>query len=98
VEGLKAADPRHRPLDPEVVALDPLLQVLGDVMQRFLRQEPLFRGGRNHAVILPMSGKKLRSITAGTRSMDAVFDVSMSSGAPAAKSFTSRWLPESSSS
>jgi hypothetical protein len=28
-EGLKAADPRHRPLDPEMVALDPLLQVLG---------------------------------------------------------------------
>ena len=37
VEGLKAADPRHRPLDPEVIALDPLLQVLGDVMERFLR-------------------------------------------------------------
>src|SRR5690348_9041591 len=30
VEGLKAADPRHRPLDPEMVALDPLLQVLAD--------------------------------------------------------------------
>ncbi len=27
-EGLKAANPRHGPLDPEVVALDPLLQVL----------------------------------------------------------------------
>ena len=25
VEGLKAADPRHGPLNPEVVALDPLL-------------------------------------------------------------------------
>src|SRR5215212_7710632 len=32
VEGLEAADPRHGSLDPEVVALDPLLQVLGDVM------------------------------------------------------------------
>src|SRR4051794_16422901 len=32
VEGLKAANPRHRPLDSEVIALDPLLQVLGDVM------------------------------------------------------------------
>src|SRR4051795_1511467 len=32
VEGLQAAHPRHGPLDPEVVALDPLLQVLGDVM------------------------------------------------------------------
>src|SRR5215212_6522619 len=37
-EGLKAADPRHRPLDPEVIALDPLLQVLADVMQRIVRQ------------------------------------------------------------
>src|SRR3954454_16119112 len=27
-EGLKAADPWHRPLDPKVVTLDPLLQVL----------------------------------------------------------------------
>ena len=44
VEGLKAADPRHRPLDPEVIALDPLLQVLGDVMERILRQEPVFPG------------------------------------------------------
>src|SRR5689334_3885700 len=34
VEGLEAADPRHRPLDPEMIAFDPLLQVLGDVMQR----------------------------------------------------------------
>src|SRR4051794_12857784 len=34
VEGLKAANPRHGPLDPEVIALDPLLQVLGHVMDR----------------------------------------------------------------
>jgi hypothetical protein len=33
-EGLKAADPRHVLLHPEVVALDPLLQVLGDVVDR----------------------------------------------------------------
>ena len=32
VEGLKAANPRHGSLDPEIVALDPLLQVLSDVM------------------------------------------------------------------
>src|SRR3954464_12428088 len=32
VEGLKAANPRQGPLDPEVVALDPLLQVLGHVV------------------------------------------------------------------
>src|SRR5690349_15580896 len=31
-EGLKAANPRHRPLDPEVMALYSLLQVLADVM------------------------------------------------------------------
>ena len=30
-----------------MVALDPLLQVLGDVMQRIFRQEPLFPGGRD---------------------------------------------------
>src|SRR4051812_26340339 len=47
MEGLKAADPRYRPLDPEVVAFDPLLQVLADVMQRILRQEPVFPGGRD---------------------------------------------------
>src|SRR3954465_1589295 len=37
VEGLQAAHPRHGPLDPEVVALDPLLQVLGDVVDRRAR-------------------------------------------------------------
>src|SRR3954447_25225052 len=47
VEGLKTADPRHRPLDPKMIALDPLLQVLGDVMQRVSRQEPLFPGCGN---------------------------------------------------
>jgi len=36
---LKAADPRHRPLDSEMIALDPLLQVLGDVMKRILWQK-----------------------------------------------------------
>jgi hypothetical protein len=44
VEGLEAADPRHGPLDPEVVALDPLLQVLGHVVDRGARQEPGFPG------------------------------------------------------
>src|SRR4051794_26435538 len=34
VEGLKAADPRHGPLDPEMVTLNPLLQVLGHAMHR----------------------------------------------------------------
>ena len=45
MKGLKAANPRHRSLDPEMITLDPLLQVLGDVMQRFSRQEPVFPGG-----------------------------------------------------
>src|SRR3954452_9282216 len=34
VEGLEAAHPRHGLLDPEVITLDPLLQVLADVMHR----------------------------------------------------------------
>src|SRR3954465_12441029 len=44
VEGLQAAHPRHGPLDPEVVALDPLLQVLGHVVDRRARQEPVLLG------------------------------------------------------
>jgi hypothetical protein len=47
VEGLKAADPRHRSLNPEMFALDPLLQVLGDIVERVLWQEPVFPGGRD---------------------------------------------------
>src|SRR4051794_24525319 len=48
VEGLEAADPRHGPLDPEVVTLDPLLQMFGDVMHRGARQQagfPALRDG-----------------------------------------------------
>jgi len=45
---------------------------------------------RNRPVILPISGRRSRSITAGTHSMGAAFAVSMSSGAPAAMSFMSR--------
>src|SRR3712207_7777283 len=41
-EDLEAADPRHGPLDPEVIALDPLLEMFGDVMHRRARQEPVF--------------------------------------------------------
>src|SRR3954466_7443120 len=47
VEGLKAAHPRHGPLDPEVVTFDALLQVLGHVMDRGARQEPVFSGRRD---------------------------------------------------
>src|SRR5215211_9059709 len=43
-EGLKAPDPGHVLLDPEVVALDPLLQVLGDVVDRSACQEAGFPG------------------------------------------------------
>ena len=51
----------------------------------------------NHAVILPISGKRSRSITAGTRCMGAGFGVSIASGAPAARLSMSRWRPASSS-
>src|SRR3954470_24734979 len=47
VEGLEAAHPRHGPLDPEVIALDPLLEMFGDVMHRRARQEPIFPGCRD---------------------------------------------------
>jgi hypothetical protein len=30
-----------------MIALDPLLQMLGDVMQRLVRQQPVFPGGRD---------------------------------------------------
>src|SRR5215218_6092031 len=53
VEGLKPADPRHGSLHPEVVALDPLLQVLGDVMHRRARQEPVFPGCRDRGWVGP---------------------------------------------
>src|SRR3954466_9615453 len=44
VEGLEAAHPRHGPLDPEVIALDPLLEMFGDVMRRRARQQAVFLG------------------------------------------------------
>src|SRR3954463_8225980 len=58
-------------------------------------EQPRSASQGNHAVILPMSGKRSRFTTAGTLCTDAVFDVSTSSGAPAVKSFTSRWHPVS---
>ena len=42
MEGLEAANPGHGSLDPEVVALDPLLQVLGDIVQGSAGQEASF--------------------------------------------------------
>src|SRR5829696_5517784 len=53
VEGLEAAHPRHGPLDPEVVALDPLLEMFGDVMDRGARQEPLLPGCRDGGWVGP---------------------------------------------
>jgi hypothetical protein len=45
----------------------------------------------NRPVILPMSGRRSRSIIAGTHSKGAAFGANMLSGAPAATSFMSRW-------
>ena len=53
VEGLEAAHPRHGPLDPEVIALNPLLQVLGDVVDRHTRQEPVFPSRRESGWVGP---------------------------------------------
>jgi hypothetical protein len=41
------ADPWHGPFHPEVVTLDPLLQVFRDAVERILRQEPVFPGRRD---------------------------------------------------
>src|SRR5215217_4017516 len=51
VEGLEAPDPRHGPLDPDVVALDPLLQVLGDIVDRRARQQAGFPALRDRGRI-----------------------------------------------
>ena len=56
-------------------------------------EQVVLAADRNRPVILPMSGTRSRSIIAGTRSMGAAFGASMSSSAPAARSFTSRWRP-----
>lgn len=45
---------------------------------------------RSRVVILPMSGRTLRSASAGTRSMAGGFAASMPSGAPTAMLFTSK--------
>jgi len=47
----------------------------------------------NRPVILPISGRRSKSIIDGTHSMGAAFAANMSSGAPVAISFTSRWRP-----
>src|SRR3954466_4711798 len=55
VEGLEAANPRHGPLDPEVVTLDALPQVLGHVVHRGARQEPILLGCRDGGWVGPRS-------------------------------------------
>src|SRR3954452_20208512 len=53
VEGLEAADPRHGLLDPGVIALDALLQVLGHVMHRRARQQAGFPALRDRGWVGP---------------------------------------------
>src|SRR5208337_3556740 len=48
---------------------------------------------RHCAVILPMSGRKSKFVTDGTRFMGGVFAANTRSGAPAVSSSTSRWRP-----
>ena len=59
-------------------------------------EQVILAANGNHAVILPISGKKLRFITAGTRCMGAGFGDNMSSGARSVKLFMSKWLPATS--
>ena len=56
-------------------------------------EEPRLSSKRNHPFILPMSGKKSRSITVGIPSTVAVFGSNTASSAPAAGLSTSRRRP-----
>src|SRR4051812_229656 len=53
VEGLEAANPRHGPLDPEVIALDPLLQVLRHIVDWRARQQAGFPALRDRGWVGP---------------------------------------------
>jgi hypothetical protein len=53
-------------------------------------EQPCAAPESNRPVILPISGRRSKSIIDGTHSMGAAFAANMSSGAPAAISFTSR--------
>jgi hypothetical protein len=57
------------------------------------RKQMILAAKRNLPFILPMSGKKSRSITAGIHSTDAVFDSNTASSAPAAGLSTLRRHP-----
>ena len=59
-------------------------------------EDPVLAPEGNRTVILPISGKRLRFITAGMRCMGGEFDANTSSGAPAARLFMSRWRPATS--
>jgi hypothetical protein len=56
-------------------------------------EQVVLAADRNCRVILPMSGRRSRSIIAGMHSMGVAFDASMLSSAPAARSFMSRLRP-----
>jgi hypothetical protein len=53
-------------------------------------EQMVFAPERHLPFILPMSGRKLKSITGGIRSMVAVFDANTASSAPTVGLFTSR--------
>jgi len=53
-------------------------------------EQPCAAAESNRPVILPISGRRSKSIIDGTHSMGAAFAANMSSGAPVAMSFTSR--------
>ena len=53
-------------------------------------EQPRAAADGNRPVILPISGRRSKSIIDGTHSMGAAFAANMSSGAPAAMSLMSR--------
>jgi hypothetical protein len=53
-------------------------------------EQVILAANGNHPVILPISGRRSRSIIAGTHTIGVAFAANMSSGAPVAMSFTSR--------
>jgi hypothetical protein len=56
-------------------------------------KQVILAANSNRPFILPMSGRRSRSIIAGTHFMAVAFDAIMSSGAPVARLFTSSWRP-----
>ena len=53
-------------------------------------EQVILAANGNRPIILPISGRRSRSIIAGTHIMGDAFVANMSSGAPAVMSFTSR--------